>query len=114
MMAAVTSFAHRDVFGPFHRRQAPTQDAAAVVAQVLSGELWGYAPNFGGPARVQAYNGPLPADHSGIQFWAFQAPDQLGPRVGWRQPGPFVSLDAGQDVVKLQIAFVTITQDLHP
>lgn len=105
----------RTVYGPFHRREAPKgQDTAALVKQVLSGELWGYPPLSGGAARVKAYRDALPDGQSGFEFWAFAEPDNWGPRVFWRVAKPFVDVDTGEDVVKLKLAFVKITQDLHP
>ncbi len=85
-----------------------------MVAQILSGEIWGKAPSWGGAPSVKAYPGPLPAAASGVEFWAFQPPESPhGPRSYWRRPGPFVVFDASIDVVKLSVAFVRITQDLH-
>jgi hypothetical protein len=105
----------REVFGPFHRREAPTgQDTEALIRQVLTGELWGLAPRTGGDPRVKAFRGSLPDDQSGFEFWAFAAPDDFGPRVFWRSPRRYVTVDTGENVVKLQLAFVKITQDLHP
>jgi hypothetical protein len=108
-------YEQRTVFGPFHRREAPTgQDTETIIKQVLSGELWGHVPLSGGDARVKAYRGALPAGRNGFEFWAFAKPDNDGPRVFWRSEQPFVAVDSDQDVVKLQPAFVRITQDLHP
>ena len=105
----------RTVYGPFHRREAPNgQDTETIVRQVLSGELWGRVPLTGGDARVKAYRGPLPDDASGLEFWAFARPDNDGPRVFWRIAKPFVAVDTTEEVVKLKLAFVKITQDLHP
>lgn len=105
----------RAVYGPFHRRQAPTgQDAETLVKQMLSGELWGHAPRHGGDVCVKAYRDALPAGQSGCEFWAFAEPDTWGPRVFWRTAGDFVTVDTIQDVVKLKVAFVRVTQDLHP
>lgn len=93
-------YEQRTVYGPFHRREAPTgQDTATLVEQVLSGELWGHPPLSGGGARVKAYRDALPAGASG---------------VFWRTAKPFVAVDTAEDVVKLKLAFVKITQDLHP
>jgi len=85
-----------------------------LVGQVLSGELWGHPPLSGGDPRVKAYRDALPEGESGFEFWAFAEPDNWGPRVFWRTAGEFVAVDSTQDVVKLKLAFVKITQDLHP
>jgi len=105
----------RAVYGPFHRLLAPdVQDAPTVVKQLLSGEIWGYTPSWGGSAAAKAYAGALGEDASGIEFWTFQTPDSpQGPRVYWRTAGPFVTIDQAKDVVRLRVAFVRITQDLH-
>jgi hypothetical protein len=108
-------YEQRAVYGPFHRREAPTgQDTKALIRQVLSGELWGHSPLHGGAACVKAYRNELPEGQSGFEFWSFAEPDSWGPRVFWRTAKPFVVVDTGQDVVKLKLAFVKITQDLHP
>jgi hypothetical protein len=105
----------RTVVGPFSRLLAPdVQDADTIVKQLLSGEIWGEAPSWGGPPQVKAYARVLDADASGFEFWAFQAPDtRYGPRGLWYSPGPYVTIDEMQAVVRLRIAFVKITQDLH-
>jgi hypothetical protein len=91
------------------------QDAETVVNQVLSGEVWGRAPSWGGSPAVKAYPGALRAGDSGIEFWAFQPPDSpAGPRAYWRTTGPFLALDEANDLVMLQVAFVRVTQDLLP
>ncbi|WP_445151735.1 hypothetical protein [Baekduia sp. Peel2402] len=105
----------RTVYGPFHRLEAPTgQDTKTLVKQVLSGELWGYPPLSGGDPRVKAYRNALPEGESGFEFWAFAEPDNWGRRVFWRTANPFVEIDTNEEVVKLKLAFVKITQDLHP
>jgi hypothetical protein len=106
----------RELYGPFHRIEAPGgQTTTSLVKQALSGELWGRPINNGGvtPA-VKAYNGHLPEGVSGIEFWAFQRPSHPGPRMYWRRAGPFVAIDTSADIARLQIAFVKVTQDLHP
>jgi hypothetical protein len=105
----------RTVAGPFHRLLAPeVQDADTIVKQLLSGEVWGRPPRWGGGPQVKAYRGGLPDAASGFEFWAFQAPDnQFGPRALWYSAGPYVAIEPEDEVVKLQIAFVRITQDLH-
>jgi hypothetical protein len=105
----------RLAFGPFHRLLAPAvQDADTVVKQILSGEIWGRPASWGGLPAVKAYPGALGPGASGVEFWAFQAPDTpAGPRVYWRTNGPFVAIDVAQDIARLKIAFVRLTQDLH-
>ena len=72
----VENHVSRSVYGPFHRLLAPgVQDAHTTVRQVLSGELWGRPPAWGGEPAVKAYAGSLPDGASGVEFWAFQAPD---------------------------------------
>ena len=102
----------RQVYGPFHRLLAPgVQDAATVVEQGLSGEIWGRPPRWGSTPQVKAYPGPPPDGASGIELWSFQRPDSLyGPRGLWYTDGPFLTVDANADLAKLKIAFVRITQ----
>jgi hypothetical protein len=90
-------------------------DAETVVLQALSGEIWGEAPRVGFRPSVKAYARPLRPGESGIEFWAFQAPDTLfGPRPNWRTPGPHLAIGSedGREVAKLRVAFVRISQDL--
>jgi hypothetical protein len=105
----------RVVHGPFHRRWAEdVQDADTIVRQLLSGELWGKAARFSDEASAKAYRGSLPPDEEGFEFWSFQPPDnQHGPRAYWRKLGDFLVAADNVHVVKLKIAFVTITQSLH-
>jgi hypothetical protein len=104
------------VFGPFcHLEARRGQDAATVVLQILSGEIWGEAPRAGFRPTVQAYARPLRKGERGIEFWAFQAPDTLsGPRPAWRTPGPHLAIESedGREVAKLRVAFVRISQGL--
>lgn len=106
----------RTVFGPFHRLVAPkVQDAETVVKQLLSGEIWGRPARWGYSPTVKAYAGALTAGESGIEFWSFQRPaSPHAHRVYWRTGGRFVTIDHSNEVAKLQVAFVRITQDLLP
>jgi hypothetical protein len=106
----------RTAFGPFHRLLAPkVQDTETVVKQLLSGEIWGYPANWGGTPAVKAYYGELDPTADGIEFWSFQAPEAPhAHRVYWRTDGPFVTIDKVNNVAKLHVAFVRITQDLLP
>jgi hypothetical protein len=106
----------RTVFGPFHRLlAAEVQDSETLRSQVLSGEIWGRAPSWGGSPAVKAYPGALSAGDRGVEFWSFQAPDApSGPRAYWRTDGDFVTIDEASGIVRLQIAFVRVTQDLLP
>ena len=112
-------YTERPVYGPFYRIEAPKgQDVDAMIKQILSGELWGRRPSFGGDARAKAYNGSLPENASGFEFWAFTPPDNYQPQGPnyWRNPSTYVEVgvDDEGDVVKLRLAFVKVTQDLHP
>jgi hypothetical protein len=104
------------VYGPFCRLQAGKgQSARTAVAQALSGEIWGEIPQHGVRPAVQAYGRPLRGGESGIEFWAFAAPDtRFGPRPYWQRPGPHlvVEHEDGREVAKLRVAFVRVTQDL--
>lgn len=55
-------------FGPFHRKESPTQTSQVALAQVKSSEIWGSTPKNGGMVpTVQAYPGSLPTGR-GIEF----------------------------------------------
>lgn len=103
------------VHGPFYRLLgAENQDAAVMVRQLLSGELWGRRGRYGSEPAAKAYRGPLPADAEGFQFWAFQPPDnEHGHVVFWARPGGYLESADNLELVKLKIAFVKVTQSLH-
>jgi len=105
----------RLVYGPFYRLLAPdVQDAKTIVNQLLSGELWGRPPRYGGSAQAKAYRGQIPMDDKGFEFWSFGAPDnKFGPHAFWRTRGEFLVVDDNLDLVKLKIAFVRVSQSLH-
>lgn len=114
MNAPALAYDRRRAYGPFHRRMAPgVQDAATVVKQVLSGEIWGKRARFGLSPAVKAYPGPIPLGVSGIEFWSFEAPDRPhGPRSHWSIAGPYVKVDPEIEVVKLSVVFARVTQGL--
>ena len=105
----------RLVHGPYKRLWAEeVQDRATAAKQVLSGEIWGKTNRDGLEPTVTAHRGRLREDQEGVEFWAFQAPDnEYGTRAYWRRPGDFVEFDGNLGVVKLKIAFVRVTQALH-
>jgi len=91
-------------FGPFHRRCEPRPDEIHEV--LASGELWGRARRnfFAGliPA-VKAWDGPLPADAIGVEFYTDVEPDPWSvpgwpewsegrPGVIGREPGDLVAI----------------------
>ncbi len=91
------------------------QDAHTAVKQLLSGEIWGRPARWGHSPTVKAYAGALTPGQSGIEFWSFQAPaSPHAHRVYWRTGGRFVTFDNSNEVAKLQVAFVRVTQDLLP
>lgn len=72
-------------FGPFYRKQSPTQTPDDAANQEKSGEIWGRGPAAGLAPQVQAYVGPLPRGIAGIEFYTDLPPDPGGPprRVSW-------------------------------
>ena len=106
----------RTAFGPFHRLLAPkVQDTETVIKQLMTGQIWGRPTRWGDSPAVKAYAGALTPGDTGIEFWSFQAPDTpAGRRAYWRTDGPFVTIDKTNDLARLHVAFVRITQDLLP
>lgn len=91
------------------------QDTETVLKQLMTGQIWGRPTRWGDSPAVKAYAGALQAGDTGIEFWSFQAPESPhAHRVYWRTSGPFVTIDNSNDVAKLQVAFVRITQNLLP
>lgn len=114
LSATLPSYESRQVYGPFHRLEAEfVQDEATVVRQLLSGEIWGKRARFDLAPKVRAYQGPLREGQRGVEFWSFQSPDHpFGPRAHWSSAGPYVTIDSINEIVRLKIAFVRITQGL--
>jgi hypothetical protein len=106
----------RTAFGPFHRLLAPeVQDTETVLKQLMTGQIWGRPTRWGDSPAVKAYAGALASGDTGIEFWSFQAPDTpAGQRAYWRTNGPFVAIDKTNELARLHVAFVRITQDLLP
>jgi hypothetical protein len=101
------------VYGPFYRLRSETQDEITVAAQIVSGEVWGRVPRWGLSPAVEAYPGSLPVNASGVEFFAFAAPDRpWGPRSHWSISGQYVTIDASNELAKLSVAFVRITPGL--
>jgi hypothetical protein len=109
-----TAYERRYFYGPFHRLLADeVQDAATVLKQLLSGEVWGKTAQFGLSPAVKAYRGPLSEEESGIEFWTFQEPDRPhGTRSHWSKEGDFVTIEG--EFAKLSVIFVRVTQEYLP
>jgi hypothetical protein len=113
MAIAPPNHERRYLYGPFFRRFSETQTSATTVKQLLSGEIWGKTPRQGLSPTVQAFAGPLPAGETGIEFWAFQKPDNVfGPISHWNSEGPYVTIDKAAEVAKLSAAFVRVSPSL--
>jgi len=102
-------------FGPFHRRCEPRPEEIAQIG--ASGQLWGRPRrNFfaGLVPAVKAWDGPLPADAIGVEFYTEVAPDPWS-ISGWPewtegQPGVIV-LEDGELVAIPVVA--TMTRDVE-
>jgi hypothetical protein len=86
-------------YGPFHRRESPTQSTATAKLQAASGEVWGQPARGSLIPSVKAYRGPLPAGQRGIEFYTQIAPDPASStpfEVRWYYPQtPGVALCRG-------------------
>lgn len=105
----------RTIYGPFKRLVAAgVQDTQTLERQLRSGEIWGRAARFAATPAVKAYPGRLEPGERGIEFWTFQEPcHPHGPRIYWRSIGLYLHEDPEAEVVKLQVAFGRVTQELH-
>lgn len=61
-------------FGPFHRRESPTQTKQDAIDQIASQEVWGKAARMNGIPSVKAYRNTMPAGQRGIEFTTFVSP----------------------------------------
>ena len=102
-----------EVFGPFHRRLSPTQDAHNMQAILRSGQLWGGRPQWNGEPQVKAFQGPLPDETIGFEFFTRYRPNRpYGHRMYWhpRQDGSVWEEDGK---AKLQILISRVSQDIE-
>jgi hypothetical protein len=79
-------------YGPYHRRESPTQTVADAARQQASGELWGQTARGGSGPSVKAYRGALPTGTRGIEFMTVVAPypNPHPHLVQWRESTPGV------------------------
>lgn len=86
-------------YGPYHRRESPTQTAAHARLQVASGEVWGRPARGSQIPSVKAYVGSLPGGQRGIEFHTEVPPDPGSStpfEVRWYYPQtPGVALRSG-------------------
>jgi hypothetical protein len=90
----------------YHRRESPTQTPEVARLQEESLEIWGTPPkniNQSDIPKVQAYEGPLPADARGIEFTTDIGPDPCTPPklAFWSGPRPGVKVEGGYAKLKV-------------
>ena len=98
-------------YGPYHRRCSDDPDLIDVVLK--TGELRGrrrrniYAGAF---PYVKAWNGPLPADTTGFEFYTDVAPDPDTPLEWpqWSEGRPGVKIIESGEVVAIDIVVTNI------
>ncbi len=99
-------------FGPFFRRESPTQNSEAMRTVLSSGELWGRAPRNSNLPAAQAFIGALPDGESGFEFYANVPPDSVGGgRAFWhvRDDG---SVWGDDEWAKVKVVVSRVNQDL--
>ena len=100
-------------FGPFHRRSEPQPDEVAKIA--TSDQIWGRARrNFyaGLFPAVKAWDGPLPEDAIGVEFYTDVPPDpwSVPGWPEWTQGRPGVIMLERDELVAIPVV-VTITRE---
>jgi hypothetical protein len=112
-VAARPRYATSTVFGPFHRRESPTQTAEDLRRILSTGELWGgpFACDRGGAPVVKAFSGPLPPDRQGFEFHTFGPPDRPhGSYAYWRERRDgVVIIEDGR--AKIRVLITLVRQD---
>jgi hypothetical protein len=91
-------------WGPYYRTGS-TQDDATTRNQRASGEVWGRANRGSDTPSVDAWDGPLPADRHGIEFYTDVSPSPGSPphRARWLGPRQGVSISAGWAKIRVTI-----------
>jgi hypothetical protein len=91
-------------WGPYYRTGS-TQDEATTRKQLASGELWGRANRGSDTPSVDAWDGPLPADRHGIEFYTDVPPSTGSPphRARWLGPRQGVSISGGWAKIRVTI-----------
>ena len=105
-IASSSSSAENDtLYGPFHRRESPTNGAIVSALIVATGELWGTVPQYGLTPTVQAFVGPLPAGMFGVEFYTSVAPASgTSPwEARWYRGMPGVTATPLSDYVRIPI-----------
>jgi hypothetical protein len=102
-------------YGPFHRRQTPTQTLDTAARQVLSNEQWGRIPGWNSGLlqvpTVQAYRGALPVGIDGTEFVTEVAPGAELPTPRWFPDTPGVTPVEGEpDTVRIAARVVRVRQ----
>jgi hypothetical protein len=91
-------------WGPYYRTGS-TQDDATTRKQLASGEVWGRANRGSDTPSVDAWDGPLPADRHGIEFYTDVPPSPGSPphRARWLGPRQGVSISGGWAKIRVTI-----------
>jgi RHS repeat-associated protein len=77
----------KKLYGPFHRRQTSSMNQL----MVSSGLIGGKTPRGGFKPAVQAWNGPLPDDFTGLEFYTTIKPSSATPAWSyWHEGHPGV------------------------
>lgn len=91
-------------WGPYYRTGS-TQSDATTRKQLASGEVWGRANRGSDTPSVDAWDGPLPADRHGIEFYTDVPPSRASPphRARWLGPRQGVSISGGCAKIRVTI-----------
>jgi hypothetical protein len=98
-------------YGPFHRRESPTQTTKDAANQEASQEIWGKPRQNSDIPQVQAYTGLLPPNTRGVEFRTMISPmsNSAPGQARWVEGMPGVRVENGYAKISVRIVLNTQT-----
>ncbi|MFB9924356.1 hypothetical protein ACFORO_10775 [Amycolatopsis halotolerans] len=97
-------------YGPYHRLESRSQSPETAKLIEESNEVWGRTPRHGSNPAVQAWNGPLPSDRRGVEFYTDVKPLFHGAKSGLREWRAAQGVRVDDEFAKLDVVVTKNTQ----
>ncbi|WP_409464318.1 hypothetical protein [Amycolatopsis sp. GA6-003] len=97
-------------YGPYHRLESPSQSPETARLIEESNEVWGRTPRHGSNPAVRAWNGPLPPDRRGVEFYTDVKPHFYGSKSGLREWRAAQGIPVEDEFAKLEVVVTKNTQ----